>query len=374
MPLYRWNADNLEPVTPTTYERENLQEIDLQRLLRDQPDVLEEGLFIVAEEYGDWRDSYRSIDLLALDKKGRLVVAELKRTQTGDHSELQAIRYVAMVANMTLEQIVEAYRSYLSKRGVEEGARECILGHLEVTDESEADVRTESPRIILASAGFSKELTTSVLWLNDNGLDITCIRFRLYGNGDGILVDTDQVIPLPEASDYRIRVRAREYETERRRSSPSAAEVLQGHEDFKRSIDAAPTDSQSILSRLLTWALEVEQEGLAQLSSTRNSWGFSLRVRPPRDSTSSSGLVIIFQDQLGPGLQLWRSVFQRRAPNSISVVERLIAPNKIGQGNTVRVFTDGLLDALTDAYREANGLPATTPRPGSGPDSPPLAE
>ena len=54
MPLYRWNADNLEPVQPSTFELEQLQEADLQRLLLDQPDVLEEGLFIIAEEFGNW--------------------------------------------------------------------------------------------------------------------------------------------------------------------------------------------------------------------------------------------------------------------------------------------------------------------------------
>ena len=60
MPLYRWNTDNLEAVPPTTFEAEQLLERDptLQRiLLRDQPDVLEEGLFIIAEEFGNWEDS-----------------------------------------------------------------------------------------------------------------------------------------------------------------------------------------------------------------------------------------------------------------------------------------------------------------------------
>ena len=43
MPLYRWGADNLDPVSPTTFEAESIQEADLQRLLRDQPEVLEGG-------------------------------------------------------------------------------------------------------------------------------------------------------------------------------------------------------------------------------------------------------------------------------------------------------------------------------------------
>ena len=155
MPLYRWNEDDLEAITATTFEANRLQEAELQRLLRDQPEVLEEGLFIVAEEFGNWQDSSRSIDLLGLDKDHRLVVVELKRTQSGDHSELQAIRYAAMVANMTLEQVIDSHRRYLAKRGREEDARDRILGHLEAADESEAEVLTESPRIILASAGFS---------------------------------------------------------------------------------------------------------------------------------------------------------------------------------------------------------------------------
>ena len=210
-----------------------------------------------------------------------------------------------------------------------------------------------------------------MLWLNDNGLDISCVRFRLYRNQDETLVETAQLIPLPESDDYRVRVKAREDETERRRSSSNAIVLVSGHEDFKRSIESAPDASHPILNRLLAWALEVEKNGLAQLYSTRNSWGFSLRVRPPRDSTSSSGLIIIYHDQLGPGIQPWRSVFQRRAPNSIAAVEHLIAPNVIGQGNVVRVFSTELLDALTDAYREANGLPpTTTPRPDTAPDTP----
>ena len=148
MPLYRWNADNLEAVPPSTFEAEQLQEANLQRLLRDQPDVLEEGLFIISEEYSNWQDSYRSIDLLGLDRTGRLVVIELKRTQSGDHSELQAIRYAAMVSNMTLEQIIEAHREYLVRRGKDEDARVHILGHLGVSEEADAEIRTKDPRIV----------------------------------------------------------------------------------------------------------------------------------------------------------------------------------------------------------------------------------
>ena len=209
MPLYRWNADNLDPVSPTTFEAESIQEAGLQRLLRDQPEVLEEGLFIIAEEFSSWPNSTHRIDLLCLDEEGNLVVVELKRTRSGDHSELQAVRYAAMVSNITFEHMIEVHQDYLEKHGVEENARVRVLSHLglsvesedEEEDEFDEEVHTERPRIILASAGFSAELTTSVLWLRDGGMDITCVKLQLYSPGDGLLLETIQIIPSPEATD-----------------------------------------------------------------------------------------------------------------------------------------------------------------------------
>jgi hypothetical protein len=379
MPLYRWNPDNLEPVPPTTFEAERLQEADLQRLLRDQPGVLEEGLFIIAEEFGNWQDSYRSIDLLGLDRTGRLVIIELKRTQSGDHSELQAIRYAAMVSIMTLEDVIEAHGGFLVRRGINEDARIRILNQLGVADEADAEIRTKDPRIILASAGFSKELTTSVLWLNDNGLDITCIRLRLYRNGDEIMMDTDQVMPLPESSDYLVKVREREAVE---RSQRRQGELVPGGGAFRETIASVPDESQALLMRLYQWATVLEQEGLCRLSTyfgaglAEGETSLLARIEPER-----AGLICIYNYRGNtrnyPGnarIQFFRSVFERRAPNSISRVESLISPLQIRQGNWTGEIPDGLLDALTDAYREANGLPPTAPRPDTGPGSLAAAE
>ena len=44
------------------------------------------------------------------------MVIELKRNDYGGHMDLQAIRYAAMVAGMTFEQVVSAHEAYLTKR------------------------------------------------------------------------------------------------------------------------------------------------------------------------------------------------------------------------------------------------------------------
>jgi len=65
-----------------------------------------------------------------------------------------------------------------------------------------------------------------------------------------------------------------------------------------------------------------------------------------------AGLITIWNDSVF-AISLWRSVFERRAPASIERVEMVIAPTLVGNGNTIRVITDELLDALSGAYREA---------------------
>jgi hypothetical protein len=55
--------------------------------------------------------------------------------------------------------------------------------------------------IVLASANFSQEITTTVLWLNDQyGTDIRCIRLSPYRHQGRLLLDVQHVIPLPEAA------------------------------------------------------------------------------------------------------------------------------------------------------------------------------
>lgn len=74
----------------------------------------------------------------------------------------------------------------------------------------------------------------------------------------------------------------------------------------------------------------------------------------PRLRGIDAGLATIWNDR-GAALSLWRSVFEKRAPNSIGRVEELIAPKILGNGSSITDIPDELLQALTEAYREAAG-------------------
>ena len=51
-----------------------------------------------------------------------------------------------------------------------------------------------------------------MLWLNERDLDIRCIRVRPYTWQQKVLLDVQQVLPLPEASDYQVKVKEKAVE------------------------------------------------------------------------------------------------------------------------------------------------------------------
>src|SRR3712207_2781039 len=66
----------------------------------------------------------------------------------------------------------------------------------------------------------------------------------------------------------------------------------------------------------------------------------------------NAGLVTIYNDRGTASLHFWRGVFERRAPQSLSRVERA-ALVKVSHGNVAYQISEELLGTLTEAYREA---------------------
>jgi hypothetical protein len=211
MSLYEMSLDSFRALNRTSFAEMKVRERgDLQRLLRSQIEVLGDDLYVLTEEFGDWEDSRRRIDLLALDQQANLVVIELKCTSDGGHMELQAIRYASMISAMTFERAEQMHSEFLGRMG--DKADEARTRMLEFLGWEEPDEENFAPdvRIVLVSEDFGKELTTAVLWLRDHNLDIRCVRLRPYQDGSTRFVDVQQIIPLPEANDYQVQLRVKE--------------------------------------------------------------------------------------------------------------------------------------------------------------------
>lgn len=225
MPIFEARPEGLIPLAATSFAAEGWKERgDIQRLLAARIEALEDGLLVLAEEFGDWADSTRRIDLLCLDAAANLVVVELKRDDTGGHMDLQALRYAAMVSAMTFEQAAATLARYRNAAAPDlDAARAAILTHLGWTEPDEEAFGQET-RIILAAADFRKEITTTVMWLRDRyAVPISCVRLRPYRMDDGtVLLDIQPVIPLPEAADFQTQLGAKQAAERKERGERAA--------------------------------------------------------------------------------------------------------------------------------------------------------
>lgn len=321
MTLYRVTPDKLESVSPTSFAAESLLERkDLQRLLHRDISPIGEDLMVIAEEYGEWEDSYRRIDLLCLSKGRDLVVVEIKRTEDGGHMELQAIRYAAMVSSMTLEQAIQAH--VRTHGGEPDSARREVLDFLELESEEEAELSGDV-RIVLVSADFSTELTTAVLWLNQHDVDITCIRLRPYRLGNDVLIDATQIIPLPESADYEVKMRAQE---EKRKVLGARQEIFRKF--WAQLIDRSKSRSQLLANRSTTtdhWLSAGIGRGGFNLSAvlTQNNAQIDCYVRPGGEEKNAAafGALLAQKDVIEArfdGKLIWDEV-QGRQRRSINV-------------------------------------------------------
>lgn len=220
MAIYEFLKDKIREIEPTSFGTAGVKERgDLQRLLRTQIEIIAPDTLVIAEEFSEWEGSKRRIDLLAIDKDANLVVIELKRSEDGGHMELQSLRYAAMISTMTFERAVEVYSDFLKTLGSNLIARDSLLEFLG-WDEPDEERFAQDVRIVLAGAEFSKELTTTVLWLCELGLDIRCIRIKPYSDNGKVLLDIQQVIPLPEAAEYQVKFKEKQQKERESRNTP----------------------------------------------------------------------------------------------------------------------------------------------------------
>jgi hypothetical protein len=122
---------------------------------------------------------------------------------------------------LTFHQAVAAHTKFLKNEAVD--AEAAVLDFLGLTEPPEDF--GQRVRIVLVSPDFSRELTTAVLWLNNKGLDIRCVRLRPYSLDQRMLLEIDQIIPLREAQEYTVRLKEKQEE---------ARQAAQSTVDFTR--------------------------------------------------------------------------------------------------------------------------------------------
>lgn len=195
------NNKNVEkPIREYTFSELDIKEREhIEEWIEEYPEMLGEDLLIIAKEYDAFDKTNNRLDLLAIDKNGKLVIIELKRDIADRFSDLQAIHYAAYCSTFNLEQVVEIMAEYTNK--TKEESEERIINFIDKDDFADFD---NQPRIFIVSRDYQEETLAAVLWLRDSGIDINCVKLEPYKIEDNIVVNSDILIPLPEAKDFMI--------------------------------------------------------------------------------------------------------------------------------------------------------------------------
>jgi hypothetical protein len=149
---------------------------------------------------------------LALDKKGNLVIIENKLDDSGKDVVWQSLKYVSYCSSLSSSEIEQIYSDYLSLNSDNINAKESLADFFGDEDYGEILNIGYSQRTILVSGEYRKEVTSTALWLLNNGIDITCFKATPYLFKEDILIDFKQIIPLEDAEEYIIKIASKQKE------------------------------------------------------------------------------------------------------------------------------------------------------------------
>ncbi|MFE0462366.1 hypothetical protein ACFW1A_24240 [Kitasatospora sp. NPDC058965] len=320
------NGDKAAPVDRVGLPDLELQErAHLQEWLLANPEILGPGVEIITSEYDRWQTASGDpvldrLDLLALSPDGHLIVAELKRGAAPHSIHMQAINYAAMVSRLTPEDIAELYAATLRRRG-QEMETESALTRL--TSEFLLSSETiRRPRIALVASDFPPSVTASVVWLNEQQVDISLIRFRPYQLPDGqLVVSFSKIFPVPDVEEFTV---GRRVEVPASVSEPGAP---WDEESLRRLAERGNPATLSILD--LCSAEDPGRVGVSQISQHAGITvgavrgrlaGLTMRLNNPKNGFAQNEWPVwvewlpggVASYQMDPAIaEIWRAVRQQ---------------------------------------------------------------
>ncbi|MCF0187392.1 MAG: DUF4268 domain-containing protein [Bacteroidaceae bacterium] len=209
--LYIVNTEEnrIEEIKPKTFEDFGFKERQhLQEWIAKEPSSLGEDLLIIQKEFDEFADTKERLDLLALDKKGNLVIIENKLDDSGRDVTWQAIKYASYCSSLTKQDVIDMYKKYL---GPTHSAEESLSDFFEGKELSEVEINAgNGQRIFFIAANFRKEVTSSVMWLMNFGLQIQCFKVTPYEYDGKCFLDIDQIIPIKDADEYIIKIASKQ--------------------------------------------------------------------------------------------------------------------------------------------------------------------
>lgn len=214
-------------VNERTMKELGLTEADLEEFVRTNVEILfpegEETLLIIGQQVRN-RLSGRA-DLVALDKKGNIVLIELKRdrddiAQRKEPFEFQAIRYAANYALIKTQQDIvrQLFAPYIERHRDEPKFQQALSSGLTASelatrilakflqDNQAQGTLNRDQRILLIAASFDGQTLSACAWLAKNNIDVRCIIISPMQYDQQYFFKVEQIIPPPALEKYYVEI------------------------------------------------------------------------------------------------------------------------------------------------------------------------
>lgn len=223
--VFKVQGTTAAPARETSLAAAGLRERDhLQEWVIANPEILGPDVLIITSEFDRWmskdgREADR-LDILGLGSDGRLVVAELKRDRAPDYVTTQAINYAARASRFSLEDLADAYLSFVRRSDDAPSTADEALAALTAHAPELSTETLRKPRITLVAGEFPAAVTSAAVWLTEQGVDIVLIQVRAYEWGEGHAITVSRLWPVADVEDYVVAPARRE------RTSAKSADTL----------------------------------------------------------------------------------------------------------------------------------------------------
>ena len=334
-------------------------EATLQGLVAENPQLLplagSPRLFTLGKEI---RLGTGYADVLAVEASGRPVIIEVKLARNAEARRAivsQVLSYAAFLHGYVIEALEQGplrralvdigYKSISEAVAAQDQDGAVETGGFASALQEHLDAGRF--RLVLVLDEISSELERIIAYLDSvtlQTLTIDLIAINVY-EVNGVQIALPQRIS-PDLSTALTPASAP-------KGKPAAPRgvLSDGPDAFVESVAHVSVEHREAFDQLISWAKELAELPKVRLFSYSGTGGTVTML--PRIAPKNVGLVTIWNDFGKPSVSVWRSVFERLAPQSINRVEQAIAPIKLGQGKVVKDISEEAVAAITAAYREA---------------------
>ncbi|MCE2453817.1 MAG: hypothetical protein J4F48_13625 [Nitrospinae bacterium] len=297
-------------------------------------------------------------DILAVESSGRPTIIEVKLERNPEARKAivsQIVAYAAFLQGFSIEDLERGpLHRFLADAGhnsiydaVKDQDQEGAVDADSFTASLQDHLSSGNFRLVLVLDDVPAELERVVAYLDAitvQALTIDLITLKVYEVGEAQVALPQRV--SPDLGAYQPSGGSRPAAARGRLTDGSAA--------FRASIADTTGETREMFDTLIETAEEWGAWPNVRLSTFMGVEGKRFTLLP-RIMPDNAGLITIWNEKQRPSIQVWRSMFKRHAPKALESVERIIEPDRIGQGNTLKEITPEILEALTRAYQEANG-------------------